>query len=197
MSLSKRIDSLAQQRIYNQIDSIPPAYTAIVLGASVYADGNLSTMLRDRVEGALQLYERKKVQRILLSGDNATSQYNEPKAMRKYLVERGVPKEHIYMDFAGFDTFDSMYRAKAIFEVDNAIVVTQGFHLPRAIYIAEKLGLNYYGYLADQRIYEHIKSNKQRELLANVKAYLELIFEQKPTFLGKRIPITGPPQETF
>lgn len=195
--LNHKIKITTEDHIYNTLDEVPTAHTAIVLGASVKSNGNLSIMLRDRVESALLLYNKGKVKRFLLSGDNGSVSYNEPKAMKKYLIERGVPEEHIYLDYAGFDTYDSMYRAKAVFEVDDAIIVTQGFHLPRAVFIARKLNLNYNGYTGDKRIYAHQDYNIKREFLANIKAYLELAFSKDPTYLGSKIPITGPPQSNY
>jgi len=195
--LSNHIKAVTSDHIFAKADEVPQAYTVIVLGASVKANGNLSTILKDRVESALQLYRNGKVKRFLLSGDNGTKEYNEPEAMKDYLMERGVPETHIFLDYAGFDTYDSMYRASAVFQVKDAIVVTQNFHLPRAIYIARKLNLDYYGYVGDKHVYAHESSNKKRELLANVKAYLDLVFENEPTFLGDQIPIDGPPQSTY
>lgn len=196
-SLSSHIKETTSEYIFAKAEDVPEAYTVIVLGASVKSNGNLSVILKDRVESALQLYHLGKVKRFLLSGDNGTQSYNEPKAMKKYLMERGVNEDHVFLDYAGFDTYDSMYRAAAIFEVDRAIIVTQNFHLPRAVYIARKLGLDYVGYIGDKHVYAHEDSNKKRELLANVKAYLELIFRKEPTYLGEKIPIDGPAQSSY
>lgn len=195
--LDHKIKQSTNAFTYNSIQDLPDAHTVIVLGASVRSNGHLSVMLRDRVESALFLYNEGKVKRFLLSGDNGTKNYNEPIAMKKYLIERGVPEDHIYLDYAGFDTYDTMYRSKAVFEVESAIIVTQGFHLPRAVYIARKMNLDYNGYLGDKRIYAHQDYNAKRELLANVKAYLELVFRKEPTYLGSKIPITGPPQSSY
>ena len=192
--LSGHIKSSTKGQIFRNIDEVPSVYTAIVLGASVRANGNLSQMLEDRVESALLLYRKGKVKRFLLSGDNGTKSYNEPKAMKEYLIERGVPEDHIYLDFAGFDTYDSMYRANLVFDVKDAVVVTQEFHLPRALYIANALDLDFYGYVGDKQQYSRENTNKRRELLANVKAYLELLINKEPTFRGSKIPIDGPPQ---
>ncbi|MBE15196.1 MAG: ElyC/SanA/YdcF family protein [Dokdonia sp.] len=196
-SLSAHIRNTTADYIFAKAEEVPNSYTVIVLGASVKSDGNLSVILKDRVESALQLYTLGKVKRFLLSGDNGTHSYNEPKAMKAYLKERGVDEDHIFLDYAGFDTYDSMYRASAIFEVDQAIIVTQNFHLPRAVYIARKLGLPYVGYVGDKHIYAHEEANKKRELLANVKAYMEILFRKEPTFLGEKIPINGPPQSSY
>ncbi|TVZ51012.1 vancomycin high temperature exclusion protein [Dokdonia sp. Hel_I_53] len=197
MGLSWYIQSSTKDQISNKIDEIPSVYTVIVLGASVRANGNLSTMLEDRVESALQLYNNGKVERFLLSGDNGTKSYNEPQAMKEYLMQQGVPEDIIFLDYAGFDTYDSMYRASSVFNVKNAVVVTQEFHLPRAIYIANKLNLNYYGLIGDKRAYQQEDRNKKRELLANVKAFLELTIGKEPKYLGAHIPIDGPPQSTY
>lgn len=189
--LSYHIKNETEQYIYDDNTKIPQTYTALVLGASVKSNGELSTMLRDRVESALLLYHSGKISRFLVSGDNRTTNYNEPVAMKKYLQERGVPEEDIFMDFAGFDTYDSVYRASYIFEVDNAIVVSQRFHLPRAIYIARSMGLNFYGYNGDRREYDLESRNRFREVAANVKAWLELLIDKEPHFKGDKIPITG------
>ena len=191
IGLSYTIKNKTEAYIFDTIKEVPQTYTVIVLGASVKRNGELSTMLRDRVESALYLYRQKKVKRFLLSGDNATTNYNEPGAMKKYLLERGVPEEDIFMDFAGFDTYDSVYRAAYIFEVDHAIVVSQRFHLPRAIYIAREMDLDFYGYNGDRRNYEMESRNRFRELIANIKAWGELLINKEPHFKGKKVPITG------
>ncbi len=189
--LSVYIRNTTKDYIYERVEELPEAYTVLVLGASVRSNGELSTILRDRVESALLLYAQGKVKRFLLSGDNGTTSYNEPVAMKKYLRERGVPEEAIFMDFAGFDTYDSVYRASYIFEVNRAIVVTQQFHLPRAIYIARSMGLDYYGYIGDRRAYEAESRNRFREIAANLKAWTELLINKEPHFKGDKIPITG------
>ncbi len=191
------VNTSTNDQIFNNIDPVPEAYTAIVLGASVRSNGKPSSMLEDRIKSALELYKSGKVKRFLLSGDNGTKSYNEPKAMKEYLVAEGVPVDDIFLDYAGFDTYDSMYRAGAVFDAKRAIVVTQKFHLPRAIYIANSLGLDYYGFVGDKRIYEGESRNKKRELLANVKAFLELLTNKEPTYIGAHIPIDGPPQSSY
>ncbi|EAQ49104.1 MULTISPECIES: SanA/YdcF family protein [Leeuwenhoekiella] len=189
--LAYHINKETEAYIYDRVEELPSTYTALVLGASVRRNGELSTMLRDRVESALLLYNKGKIKRFLVSGDNRTTNYNEPVAMKKYLLERGVPEEDIFMDFAGFDTYDSVYRASYIFEVDSAIVVSQRFHLPRAVYIARSMGLNFYGYNGDRREYELESRNRFREVAANVKAWIELLINKEPHFKGDKIPITG------
>lgn len=177
--------------IFTNATDAPAAYTAIVLGARVYPSGRLSPMLQDRTLTAVDLYKAGKVERILVSGDHGRPEYDEVNAMKDFLVEHGVPAQDIFLDHAGFDTFDSMYRAKDVFEVDNAIIVTQDFHLPRSIYIARGLGIDAYGVSADRQPYASIVYNKAREWPARAKSFLSVHFGGKPTYLGDPVPITG------
>ena len=177
--------------IFQTVESVPESHTVIILGASVHSDGKLSPILQDRVDTGLKLYNKGKVKRFLLSGDNRKADYDEVSSMKNYLLERGVPEAHIYTDPAGIDTYDSMYRSHAIYEVPSAIVVTQKFHLPRTIFIAKNLGLNYSGFPADSRRYKTENSLIRREKLANFKAVYELIFHQKPENMRKKIPVLG------
>ena len=191
-SLHLYISSTSSSRIFNNLESVPVTHTVIILGASVHADGKLSPILQDRVDTGLKLYTSGKAKRFLLSGDNRREDYDEVNSMRNYLLERNVPENHIFIDPAGIDTYDSMYRSREIFEVPSAIVVTQQFHLPRAIFIAKNLGLNYIGYPADSRQYKTEGSLKRREKLANLKAVIELLI-QSPAPIGAKTPITGVP----
>ena len=186
-----RVNSIGKPLMYNDINKAPSSYTVIVLGASVYANGNLSPILKDRVDTAHQLYKSGKAQRFLLSGDHGQDNYDEVNAMKDYLNAKGVPDEVIFLDHAGFDNYDSMYRAKHIFKVDSAIVVTQQFHLPRALYIANALNLNYKVVTADKRTYQYLESLERREKIANIKAYWEVLINKKPTYLGEPVPIPG------
>lgn len=161
----------------------------LILGASVRSDGSLSSVLEDRVNTALDVYQSGLARKILVSGDNSTAEYNEVIPVRSYLLKRGVPEEDIFVDFAGFDTYDSIFRAGYIFEANNIFIVTQNFHLPRAIYIGRGLGLDVYGITADRRSY--LLNNNFRETLAIVKTFLEMQIGSEPKFLGQKIPITG------
>lgn len=181
--------------IRNDIDTLEHAHTAIVLGAMVKDNGTLSLPLKDRVDTAIALYRAGKVDRILVSGDDGSVNYNEVNPSRDYLLEKGIPSSVIFLDHAGFDTYSSMYRARDIFLVDTAIIVTQSFHLPRAVFVARRLGLDAQGMTADKRDY-HIR-NYMREVLADVKAVVNLIFHRKPKYLGEEIPITGSPKESI
>jgi len=178
-------------RIYEKIAEVPSFHTVIILGASVHSDGKLSPILQDRVDTGLHLYRSGKAKRFLLSGDNRRSDYDEVNAMRNYLLDRDVPKEHIFIDPAGIDTYDSMYRSRAVFKIHDAIVVTQEFHLPRTMFIATRLGFNYYGYPAISKKYQTESSLKRREKLANFKALYEVISQQIPSGMEEVTPVTG------
>ena len=163
----------------------------IILGAGVRMDGNPTKMLADRLEVGVALYKKGAAPKILLSGDNGKIEYNELKAMRKYVVDAGVPEKDIFMDYAGFSTYESMYRAKAIFCVKRAVVVTQKYHESRALYTGEKLGISVCGVTSDQETY-HAQINRDvREIIARDKDFIQCIFKPEPTYLGEQIPITG------
>jgi len=175
------------EHIYTNMSNVPPAKTVIILGASVHADGKLSPILQDRVDTAIRLYKNNKVNNFLVTGDHRSDDYNEVAAMVGYLEENGIEKSLIISDHAGLDTYDSMYRAGKLFEVKNAIVVTQKFHLPRTLFIAKNLGLDYKGFAADQRAYQTEYRLKQREKLANLKALWEVLLKKKPRTLQARL----------
>jgi SanA protein len=177
--------------LYDQVTDVPDCYTAIVLGAKVSSKGIPSNYLQDRLDMSIELYRHKKIKRFLLSGDHGRTSYDEVNNMKAYLIEKGINTEDIFLDHAGFDTYNTMVRAKEIYQVDNAIIVTQEFHLPRAVYIARSKGLDAYGIKADKRTYGGMKSLKIREILARVKAFTEVTMNMKPKFLGDQIPITG------
>lgn len=175
--------------IYNDVASAPDAQVALIPGAAILISGGLSPIFTDRVNTAIQLYEAKKVTKILVSGDNSTVSHNEVNPVRLYLLSKGIPDEDIFLDHAGFDTYSTMYRARDIFGVTSLIITTQSFHLPRAVFIARKLGLNASGLNADSG---HILfKNYIREAFANEKAVINLMLHRKPKYLGDTIPITG------
>ncbi len=175
-------------------NNVPAVYTGIVPGARVYKDGRLSHMLEDRVVSAAQLYKEGKIRKILLTGDHGNKDYDEVKAMRLYLRRLRVPESAIFLDHAGFTTYDSLYRARDIFGVQDCVIVTQEFHLPRSVYTARKLGLDCYGYVADRRSYTARSHgwSKFREFFSKIKAWLQVnVTRPQPKFLGEKIPITG------
>ncbi|GAA4320148.1 ElyC/SanA/YdcF family protein [Pontixanthobacter gangjinensis] len=169
-----------QDLIYKEISEIPHSETVIILGASVHADGKLSPILKDRVDTAIKLYENGIVENFLVTGDHRSDDYNEVAAMTNYLQKNGIDKSLITSDHAGLDTYDSMYRAGRVFNIEDAIVVTQNFHLPRTLFIAQNLGLDYHGFAADQSAYQTEYRLKQREKLANLKALWEVLLKKKP-----------------
>lgn len=183
----------AKHDVYTDLDDIPEADAIIVLGAYVRGD-NLSLVLEDRIKAALELYEDGKAPKLLLSGDHGQVTYDEVNSMRKYVLENSdIAEADIFLDHAGFDTYDSMYRAKEIFEIENAIIVTQAFHVDRAVYIARELGIDAVGFSVNQDKYKtSLQTNWYlREYLSRVKAFLDVIFHSKPKYLGDVIPITG------
>jgi len=168
---------------------VQPARVAIVLGAGLQRDGTPSPVLRDRVATAAELYFSGKVEKILMSGDNRFLDYNEPGAMRDYALSLGVPEEAIVLDFAGRRTYDTCYRARHIFLVDQAILVTQKFHLPRTVFTCNFLGLPAVGVHADRRNYRATTVWTIRELPATVVAFWEVLVSHPLPVLGKPEPI--------
>ena len=162
---------------------------AIVFGARVYPSGRLSAMLRDRVDTAIALYDAGVVEKLLLSGDNSLDEYNEPGAMMAYAIAAGVPAEDIQPDYGGRRTYDSCYRARVVFQVDEAILVTQEFHLPRALFLCSNLGVGAYGVIADRRLYDprSIAWSESREVPALVVAIWDIIRRRPPAVLGEPI----------
>ena len=170
----------------------PNAEVAIILGAKVWPGGAPSNMLEDRLLTGIELYRQGKVGKLLLSGDHGQVGYDEVNAMRAFVLERGVPPEDVFMDHAGFSTYDTMYRARDVFQVRDALVVTQGFHLDRAVYTARALGLDATGVPADLRPYLNAGRFAARDWLARCKALLQLyVLRSSPRFLGAPIPIDG------
>jgi SanA protein len=171
------------------LEVVPARPVAIVFGAGVYPNGQLSPVLEDRVYTAVQLYTSGKVQKLLLTGDNRTLDYNEPQHMRDYALALGVPDEDIVLDYAGRRTYDSIYRARHIFEVDAAILVTQAYHLDRALFTAQGLGIDAVGVCADRRDYFFITQYWWREMVATALAAVEVYVTHPVPVLGETLPI--------
>lgn len=188
------VNGQARDQIYAGPDSIPwlspeehsPWPAAIVFGAGYWPGGRLSDALADRMDAAIALYESGKVSRLLLTGDNRVVDYNEPEAMAEYAERRGVPREALVLDYAGRRTYDSCYRARIIFGLEHAILVTQEFHLPRALYTCGRLGLTVVGVTADQHRYVHGDWYRIREVPALARAWLDVN-------LLKPLPVLGDP----
>ena len=171
------------------VAEVPHAEVAIVPGALVQPNGKMSGMLADRVEQASRLWHAGKVEKVLVSGDHGSWTYDEPDTMRNALVRDGVPPRDVFEDHAGFDTWSTMERARSIFDVHDAVVVTQGFHMPRALYLAESAGIHATGLLADQHHwgYQGEKSSI-REIFSRVKAIADVTLDT-PAMAGPKIPI--------
>ena len=162
----------------------------LVLGAGV-RDGNPTPMLRDRLITGISLYKSGAAPKIIMSGDHGREDYDEVNVMKSYAVENGVPDGDVFMDHAGFSTYDSIYRAKAVFEADNIIIVTQKYHLYRALYIAERLGVNAVGVSADLDDYSGQLKRDLREIAARDKDFFSCLFKPEPKYLGEKIPVSG------
>lgn len=163
----------------------------LVLGCGVKADGTPSDMLHDRLKRGVELYRFGVAPKLLMSGDHGQTNYDEVNTMKAYAVGQGVPSEDVFMDHAGFSTYESLYRAKEIFGVKKLIIVTQKYHLYRAIHIARCLGMEAYGVDGGYRTYSGQAARDVREMLARVKDMASCIFLPEPTYLGESIPISG------
>ncbi len=183
----RAVRSYFSRQIYSP-SSVPSEQVAIVFGAAVYSNGRLSSVLRDRMETAISLYHSGKTNKILVSGDNSVDNYNEPGAMMDYAVERGVPREDIQPDYGGRRTYDTCYRARDIFRVDSAILITQEFHLPRALFTCRLLGVEATGVSADLRPYRGARWYEFRETAATLVALWDVIRQDPPAVLGEPIP---------
>ena len=176
-------------RFINPVEDAPETRVAIVFGAAVYENGRLSAILRDRMDVAIQLYQQGSVEKLLVSGDNRFVEYDEPTAMMEYAIAQGVPAEDIQPDFAGRRTYDTCYRAKHVFQVDEAILVTQQFHLPRALFTCRQLGISGTGVAADLQLYRGARWYELRETGATGMALWDIIQRNPAPVLGDPIPI--------
>ncbi len=192
LALSRLATGLyAWPRTYS-VDEAPVRRAAVIFGAGLRYDGSPTAVLRDRVKTGVALYQAGKVEKLLMSGDNSTIYYNEPAAMRDYAISLGVPAEDIVLDYAGRRTYDTCYRARAIFGLDSVILVTQPFHLPRAIYTCNRLGADAVGVPAQNYTYRRISLLfwHARELAATVTALVDV-------HLTRPLPILGQPEPIF
>ena len=175
---------------YYDVDWLENKYVWLVFWASVLNDWTPSDILKDRLKVVYNAYKKWKIEKVIVSWDNSNINYNEPKAMKKYLMNLWVEEDDIYLDYAWFDTYDSIYRAKEIFWVDEIVLFTQDFHLKRAMYIAKKLWLKTYWVETNLQKYLLEDYNNRREILARIKAFIEIeIFKSKPKYLGDKIEI--------
>ncbi len=187
------VKSRASDRILTQDEAaaLQDVDCVLVLGCYVYDDGTPSHMLADRLKQSVALYQIGAAPKLLMSGDHGRKNYDEVDAMKQYAVDTGIPSEDVFMDHAGFSTYDSIYRAKAVFDADKILIVTQKYHLYRALYIAQALGVEAYGVASDYRTYTGQAKRELREVLARTKDFAMALFQPKPTCLGDVIPISG------
>jgi SanA protein len=176
--------------MYASAASVPQMEVALVLGASIKSDGELSPVLEERADAAIALYDAHKVTKILVSGDNSTFAHDEVYPVGKYLLHYGIPESDIFLDYAGFDTYSSMYRAKNIFGVTSMIISTQRFHLPRALYLARSLGIDAVGLDASAGN-GYYMYNALREIPATAKSLMDLALHRQPRYLGPQFFVTG------
>jgi vancomycin permeability regulator SanA len=171
------------------ISKVPKRHVGLVFGAGLFQDKYPTPYLRWRIETAVQLYKAKKVDKLVMTGDNGTKVHNEPKIMRDRAILLGVPAKDIVLDYAGFNTYDSCYRAHAIFKIDSATVVTQGYHLPRAIMACRAVGIDTIGVAAEHSGRDYTASYIIREWVATDKVAFQAVFKPNPQALGRAEPI--------
>lgn len=193
MTLNRIVVSTYADRIIteNAAQNLQGVDCILVLGAGVYANKYPSEMLEDRLLAGVDLYKRGVSDRLLMTGDNSRISYNEVKVMKDYAIKSGVPSEHVFQDHAGFSTYESMYRARDVFAANKIVIVTQNYHMYRALYIAESLGLEAYGVVTAPKMYGGQSMRDMRELLARAKDFFYCVFKPLPTYLGEVIPVNG------
>ena len=180
-------DKIIRNSDYSRLNDID---CIVVLGAGLFGD-RPSPMLEDRLNRAIELYKSGVSKKIIMTGDHGRKDYDEVNAMKNFAIRKGVPSEDIFMDHAGFSSYDSMYRAKEIFLAKRIVVVTQDYHLYRSLYIADRLGICAYGVPAKHVDYAGNMNREVREIIARDKDFVKCIFKPKPQFLGDKIPVSG------
>lgn len=192
LGLNAYVKGVVKDRVVKS-DSLPEGEVdcIMVLGCQVKEDGEPSHMLRDRLQRGVEVYNLGAADKILMSGDHGKTDYNEVETMKQYAIDEGIESEDIFMDHAGFSTYESIYRAKEVFGVEKMIIITQEYHLYRALYIAEQLGVEAYGVASDYHTYFGQTMRDLREGLARNKDFLTTIIKPEPTYLGDFIDIHG------
>ncbi|MCG2431752.1 SanA/YdcF family protein [Aequorivita xiaoshiensis] len=184
------ITNTSKGKTFNSANSIKKNSVGVVLGtAKYYKDGGINLYFKYRIDAAVELFKNDKIDFILVSGDNSSKSYNEPKTFKRELIKRGIPEDVIFLDYAGFRTLDSVIRAHVIFSQDSFTVISQQFHNERAIYLAEKNGLTVIGYNAKDVGGRNGFKVKLREYFARTKAFLDIIFNVEPKFYGEKVEI--------
>ena len=178
--------------IADDIKDVKKGVSAIIVpGAGLESDGTPGVVLKDRLDTAIELFKAGVATRILVSGDHGDDYHNEALAMKEYAIEKGLPADAVFMDHAGFTTYETMYRAREVFGVTSCVIVTQKYHMYRSIYIARGLGLDAYGMPSGIHIDLKYFPLEAREFLARIKAFFMVMFKPEPTYLGDEIPISG------
>ena len=190
INLYVKLSTKKQILTNNDYSSLQNIDCIIVLGAGIWGD-KPSPMLEDRLLQAIDLYKKSVASKIIMSGDHGKAEYDEVNVMKKFAIEKGIPSEDIFMDHAGFSSYESIYRAKDIFEAKKVVVVTQEYHLYRALHIANSLGLEAYGVGADPRQYVGALYRELREILARNKDFVKCLYKPEPTYLGETIHVSG------
>lgn len=195
LGINLLIKSQTDPVIFSKEKDTPGTKVAIIFGAGIN-NNKPSKYLKDRLDAGIKLYKNHKIDKILLSGDNGSDEHDELTVMKLYCCEHGVDTNKIYLDYAGFDSYSTLYRSKYIFNIDTAILVSQKYHLNRCINIGNKLGVKSYGFAADKGTYQGYKYASFREYFALVKSTIDLMIGRKPHFLGEKIDINGPSNYT-
>lgn len=195
LGINLLVKSQTDPVIFLKEKDTPGTKVAIIFGAGIN-NNKPSKYLKDRLDAGIELYNNHKIDKILLSGDNGSDAHDELTVMKLYCYEHGVDTNKIYLDYAGFDSYSTLYRSKYIFKVDTAILVSQKYHLNRCINIGNKLGVKSYGFAADQGTYQGYKYASFREYFAVVKSTIDILIGRKPHFLGKTVDINGPSNYT-
>ena len=192
ISINFYVKATTQKQIIEEkdLEEMSDIDCIIILGAAIWGD-KPSPMLEDRLLEGINLYKNNVSNKIIMSGDHGRKEYDEVNIMKKYAIEKGVPSEKIFMDHAGFSTYESIYRVKEIFGAKKVIIVTQKYHLYRALYISNQLGIEAYGVGADPRQYAGATYRELREILARNKDFVKCILKPQPTYLGDTIPVSG------
>lgn len=190
LGLNLWVKFTSNPKCHGEIEKVEKSTVAIVFGAGV-RNNKPSKYLKDRLDAGIRLYKSNTVTRLLLSGDNGSRTYDEISVMKDYCVSKGVDPDHIFLDYAGFDTYSTLYRAKHIFKVQDAVLVSQNYHLDRAVFIGNQLGIESSGFIANKGGYAGYRANSIREFFAVAKSGLDILVKRKPKFMGKQIDITG------
>ncbi len=190
LSINSFVKIVTKNKILDEYSKLENIDCIIVLGAGIWGD-KPSPMLEDRLKEAISLYNQNISSKIIMSGDHGKEDYDEVNIMKEYAIKQGVRSEDIFMDHAGFSTYESMYRAKDVFEANKVVIVTQKYHLYRALYIAKQLGIEAYGVNSDPRKYVGATYREAREIIARDKDFIKCIFKPQPKYLGETIPVNG------